>query len=132
MNNSIKIKETLTDLDAALAAAKEAGNWIFKGYENNIASEKRSNKRLGVTEYFLTENADILYVVTFDGRKCLNKVQLGCGLNNAPLAVAHQFDESFAIVPDFLISKSSTNTIKELCAIGLLLVDQSLAAELSA
>tara|TARA_R110000796_G_C14200360_1_gene391801 strand:+ start:49 stop:459 length:411 start_codon:yes stop_codon:yes gene_type:complete len=131
MSNSIQIKKTFTDLDAALEAAKTAGNWIFEGYENNIASHKLSDKRCGVTEYYLTEKNDILYIAEFEGRRCLNKVKLGCSLNNAAIAVAHQLDEGFSVIPNFLISKSDRQTIKEACEAKLLLVDQSLAAELT-
>jgi hypothetical protein len=127
----IKITETFTDLDSALAAAKLAGNWIFEGYENNIASRRASDKRCGVIEYHLTDKADILYIAEFDTRKCLNKVQLTIGLNNSALAVAHRLNEGFKMVPKLLISKSDYVGIKRACSMGMLLVDQSVAYELS-
>ena len=131
MSNSIKIKATFQDLNAAIDAAKSAGNDIFGGYENNIASQKRYDKRCGVTEYYLTEKNDILYIAVFGKRKCLNKVELGSCLNSAALRVAQQFDDTFSIVPLLYVDKSDRELIKDVENAELLLVDQYTAAELT-
>lgn len=131
MSNSIKIKATFQDLNAAIDAAKAAGNDIFGGYENNIASQKRCDKQCGVTEYYLTEKKDILYIAVFGKRKCLNKVKLGSCLNNAALRVAQQFDDTFSILPLLYVDKSDRELIKDVANAELLLVDQYLAAELT-
>jgi hypothetical protein len=131
MSNSIKIKATFQDLNAAIDAAKAAGNDIFGGYENNIASQKRCDKQCGVTEYYLTEKNDILYIAVFGKRKCLNKVELGSCLNNSALRVAQQFDDTFSIVPLLYVDKSDRELIKDVVNAELLLVDQYTAAELT-
>ena len=131
MSNSIKIKATFQDLNAAIDAAKSAGNDIFGGYENNIASQKRCDKQCGVTEYYLTEKNDIIYIAVFGKRKCLNKVQLHSCINNADLRVAQQFDDTFSIVPLLYVDKSNRELIKDVENAELLLVDPYTAAELT-
>tara|TARA_R110000782_G_C14528264_1_gene382000 strand:- start:53 stop:568 length:516 start_codon:yes stop_codon:yes gene_type:complete len=131
MSNSIKIKATFQDLNSAIDAAKAAGNDIFGGFENNIADHRRSDKRCGVTEYFLTEKNHIIYVAVFGKRKCLNMVSLHSSIDNADLKVAQQHDDAFSIVPLLCVAKSNHEVIKAIENAELLLIDQDTAAKIT-
>ena len=129
MNTQITVKETFDNLDSAIEAAKQAGNDIFAGYTNCIAQHRNSDKRCGVTEYHLTENNEILYVASIGKRKCLNKVQLHCSLDNAPLRLAKRNEDGFFIAEGITIAKSSKDTISEALGLGWILMNSYLASQ---
>lgn len=132
MYNHITIIKRFDNMDDALNAAKELGNDIYEGYENNIPSAKSVNKRLGVTEYMMTANGTLLFIAKFDGQQVLNEVTLHSSISDGVLHPAILNDDLLSIRDTACVHKSDKRGRKEICANGIILVDQRLVAKFEA
>jgi hypothetical protein len=122
------ITQTVSTLEEAIAAAKELGNDIFSGYTNEIASQKRANASLAVTEYHLTADGDILYVCSAAGEKMLNKVSLGATLTSAPLCLVNYIEgEGFFFCVETKVAKGDREARRKACKLGFILASPALA-----
>jgi hypothetical protein len=132
--NYKSITATYANLDDAIAAAKANGNDIYEGYENCIASEKRVNQRLNVTEYYLTDDNEILFVAHFDGERVLNRVSVHSTISAGNLTVGTLDETILMFRTDGVVNKSDRKSRRKICSENpaLILIDESLAHKLAA
>ena len=122
------ITQTVSTLEEAIAAAKELGNDIFDGYNNDIARQQRINASMGVKEYHLTEDGDIFYICFSAGQKILNKVSLGATLTSASLCLANYHEgEGFLFLLESKVAKRDVESRRKACKLGFILASPALA-----
>jgi len=124
------INATFNDYDSAIAAAKAAGNDIFAGYENEMRHHKSTNETLGINEWLLTDSADLLFVVEFQGQRLLHEESLISCVSSDNLTVASIEGNKIHAIPEIEVEKTDPNA-RRIASKDYYLIDYKLAAKLN-
>ena len=101
------IKTTDNYADANTIAKEITGYGIFDGFQGEdkmIAG----HRELGVSEYYVTDAGDVLYIVKHNGQRILNKVTIHSTLSAGNLGVGLIEDDNMMMLTNLVIDKGDS------------------------